>query len=322
MGSASAIGVIVNPHARRSRGRAAEVVDTLERVVGDDGQVHECGDEETLDAALRALRDAGVSALAVGGGDGTYSYVMSRAEGVFGAEGIPPVALLRGGTMNTSAKGMGTPKGKPVQLLRALVEDLRAGRELLTTPRPLMRGGDRLGCLFGTGLVVRYLDEYYSRGRPYPTPWTALSTLTSLAGSAVVRGPLIRRMAAPERLVLEVDGEVFPATDYLTIAAGTVPEFGLGFAPFPRCLEDPTRFEMLAATVSPAGFLWDLYRMRTGPKGLSPDHGLTRMARRMVLRPTDGAEDIQVMFDGDVLRLPAPLTVSVGPTVDVIVGAE
>jgi diacylglycerol kinase (ATP) len=315
------IGVIVNPRSKRNRGRVEVVVDALSEVLGDEGQVFACGDAESLVTALTVLKREAISVLAICGGDGTYSYVMGHAEAVFGAESIPPVALLRGGTMNTTANGLGIAKGTPLKLLKRLVDDVRAERRLLTQPRPLMRGGDRLGCLFGSGLVVRYLEEYYRRGRPHPTPWTAFTTLSSAAMSAIVNGPLIRHMAAPDRLELTIDGERLPVADYVTIAAGTVPEFGLGFAPFPGCLADPTRFHMLGTKVSPASFLLDLFRMRTG-RSMAPDHGIVTPARTLTLTPVDGAERLLVMFDGDVMHLPAPLTVSVGPIVDVVMGAE
>ena len=71
--------------------------------------------------------------------------------------------------MNTTANGLGVPRGTTLSLLKKLTDDYRSGMPRRTQPRPPMRGGDRLGCLFGTGLVVRYLEEYYRRGRPHPT---------------------------------------------------------------------------------------------------------------------------------------------------------
>ena len=317
MTGVSGIGVIVNPRSRQNRGRSEAVVRQLEAIVGQEGSVYACGDPETLVRALHALKRDQVSVLAICGGDGTYSYVMGHAETVFGADALPPVALIRGGTMNTTANGLGIPKGKPEQLLRELVATRREGREFVTMPRPLMRGGGRLGCLFGTGLVVRYLEEYYRRGREQPTPWTALTTLSSAAMSALVRGPLIRHMAAPERLVLTLDGEEMEAADYVTIAAGTVPEFGLGFAPFPHALEDASRFEVLGTTVNPAAFLIDLARMRTG-RTIKAEHGFVRMAKEMQISRADGEPTLQVMFDGDVMSAEAPFTLSVGPVVQIV----
>ncbi|MDP6943672.1 MAG: diacylglycerol kinase family protein [Myxococcota bacterium] len=321
MSGVSEIRVIVNPHARRNRGRDGEVVEAFRRVVGDQGQVHTCGDAESLQAAMVASRDAGASVLAICGGDGTNGIVIGAAEAAFGAEAIPRIALLRGGTMNTTATGLGAPRGGPLERLRTVVADLRDQRELAVVRRPLLRGGERLGHLFGTGLVVSYLEEYYARGRPHPTPWTAFTTLMSTAGSAAIRGPLIRRMVSRERLEVTIDGELIPTDGYLTVTAGTVPQMGLGFAPFHRCAEDPERFHVLGITVSATAFLRDLFRFRTG-RGLLPHHGFSRLAKEVVLRPAEGTEDLGVMMDGDAMRAPAPFTLSLGPTVDVIVGAR
>jgi len=92
------------------------------------------------------------------------------------------------------------------------------------------------------GIMATYLEEYDAPGTPYPTPWRALTTLMSLAGCAIVRGPLIKRVVARTTLRAKVNGQMLPPTPYLAIAAGTTPQIGLGFAPFPRCEPDAGRF--------------------------------------------------------------------------------
>ena len=96
--------------------------------------------------------------------------------------------------MNTTANGLHAPRGRPLALLEDLVTSLREERTLTLVNRPLLRGAGRLGNLFGTGVMVSYLREYYRRGRPHPTPWTAFTTLSRVAGSAVVGGPLSRQL--------------------------------------------------------------------------------------------------------------------------------
>ena len=315
------IGVILNPKSRRNRGRADAMVEAMKRCLDTQGEVYACGDPESLDEALIALKEAQVSVLAICGGDGTFGYVMSHAERVFGTQGLPQIALLRGGTMNTTANGLGVAKGSPLHLLKRLIQDLESEGELRVIKRPLMRGASRLGCLFGTGLVARYLEEYYRRGQQEPTPWTAFTTLSLAAGSALVKGPLITKLAAPDRMELTLNGRTLPPRDYVTVAAGTVPEFGLGFAPFPKCLEDSESFDMLAASINPAAFLIDLMRMRTG-RSLDPAHGFMERTQQLTLTPCDGSEELLVMFDGDVMKLPAPLCVSVGPIAEIILGAD
>ena len=73
--------------------------------------------------------------------------------------------------------------------------------------------------------------------------------------------------------------------------------------------------------LGPAAFLRDLGRFQTG-RGLHPDHGLDQLVERVTFAPVDGAETVSMMCDGDVAIVPAPLEVTVGPLVDMIVGSR
>src|SRR6202044_3153267 len=119
------------------------------------------------------------------GGDGTNHVTITGFLGVYapgkatiGADAcpLPPVAFLRGGTMNTVANSVGVRHDKPEgllgRLLRAYAE--RAVSPLANVERHVMRiagrdagpGGDatKYGFLFGTGVVYGFLAEYYRNG--------------------------------------------------------------------------------------------------------------------------------------------------------------
>jgi len=57
-------------------------------------------------------------------------------------------------------------------------------------------------------------------------------------------------------------------------------------------------------------------------RGLHLDHGLDQLVERVSFVSVDGAETVSMMCDGDVLIVPAPLEVTVGPLVDMIVGSR
>ena len=78
------IGVIVNPRAAGNRARPG-LAARLASVVGADGEVLETADLQALDAALARLKDRGIDALAVCGGDGTLCHTISRAVAVWAA---------------------------------------------------------------------------------------------------------------------------------------------------------------------------------------------------------------------------------------------
>lgn len=307
----------MNPHSRKNRlnGSAA---DHMARIVGDHGIVARCGDPESLQAAAEDFRRQGVDVLAVGGGDGTNSMVLTAFREAYGDADLPSVAMLRGGTMNTIANGAGVPRHKSDKLLTDLVAAVRAGHPLTHNERGTMDVDGRLAFLFGVGLVAGWLAEYYSRGRPHVTPWTAVETLGASVGSALVGGEVVQRIAHRPVLTLDIDGEHFEARDYLTVTAGTSDHLGLGFRPFFRALDDLDRFHLLALTTTATSLVADLPLIRQG-KPIREGRGLDRLVREVRLTDPDG-EPMVYMVDGDIDEHPGPLTVKAGPRVRVITG--
>ncbi|MGM0577875.1 MAG: diacylglycerol/lipid kinase family protein [Myxococcota bacterium] len=315
---ASSVGVILNPMSGRNRGRG-EAIDRLEWIVGDRGEVFRCADPDSLRRAAEDFRRKGLDVLAVSGGDGTNSMVLTAFREVYGDAPLPLLALLRGGTMNTVANGVGAPRGKPEGLLRALVARLRRGERLRTTEVATMDAGGRLGFLFGFGVLHGFLAEYYRRGDPYPTPVTAVTTLSATLGSILVRGRLIRRMSERVVATLTVDGERMPTADYLGVGAGTAPELGLGFKPFAWCRRDLDRFHLVGLTGTAGAVARDLGRLYAG-RGLRPRAGFDRTPREVIIEPE--ADVFPHMVDGDLLEARPPLIVRTGPRVRIIVGSE
>src|SRR5262249_42763849 len=155
----------------------------------------ESRDEGDLARIARRFRRDGIEVLAISGGDGTAGAVLSAFRDVYGSTPWPDVALLRGGTMNTVANGLGVPRRAPHELLAALA-DAHEGGETDRTPRATMDVGGRLGFLFGTGVFASFLTEYYARGGGAPTAWTAAQTLSAMAASVATGGDLAKRLVA------------------------------------------------------------------------------------------------------------------------------
>jgi hypothetical protein len=158
------------------------------------------------------------------------------------------------------------------------------------------------------------LAEYYATGR---TPVLAAWTLLRAAGSTLVRGPMIRRIAAPFRgSVLVDDGALWEERDYLAIAGGTIEQIGLGFKPFHRASERPGTFHLLGIYSSPLAFLRQLNRIRHGramQSGASYDVLASHASVRAAGYP------LVYMLDGDLYESESPLEVSIGPRVRLVV---
>lgn len=315
-GSASElIGVVVNPLARRHR-RDPEAASRLRRIVGAQGLVRESRSLDDLEAIADEFRTRGVDLLAVGGGDGTNALTLSTFRRVWGDRPLPRLALLRGGTMNTVANAVGVPRRRPEELLGRLVERVAARESITTVEHKTLDVGGRLGFLFGTGVIYGFLAEYYRDGDPFPTPWTAFTTLARGSASAFVGGETIQRIVKPFEAELVVDGVLWPTRRYFSVGAGTVDQIGLGFRPFYRANESAETLHVLGIHTSAVGFVVALPRIHLG-RGMGPRKVREALAKEITLRTPDGV--VEFMIDGDLHRAEGPLEVRVGPRVRIVV---
>lgn len=311
---------MVNPNARRHAGDP-DLGERLHDVLGRRGVVVESKSEEELPAIAQRFRRDGVDVLAIAGGDGTIGAVLTGFRATYGDAPLPMVALLRGGTMNTVANGLDIARRTPQALLAALV-DARAHGDVAVAERATMDvseagGVARVGFLFGTGVFAAFLTEYYAGSGGAPSPASAAWTLSRMAVSVATGGALGRRLVAQVPVDLAVDGEPWPCPSeagYMTVAAGTVAQVGLGFRPFPRADEAKDAFHLLALHSGALATLRILPRVHRG-EGLPASHARDALARAAVLTPL--APPLRYMLDGELGESDGPLTLRAGPTVRV-----
>ena len=330
----SGIGVVFNPKSGRNvRDPSAAV--RLARALGDHGIVRETGSIDELYRVAEDFHRLEIDVLGISGGDGTNGVTITGFLDVYEGSALPQIAFLRGGTMNTVANSVGVRRGRPEGLLDRLVQGYaeRASRPLQNVERHVMRlaganarqvGGrhsspplpEKYGFLFGTGVVYGFLAEYYKGGTPNPK--VAAQTLLRGVGSAIVRGDMIKRMAAPFRGSVELpDGTIWEERDYLAVAGGTIDQIGLNFRPFHRYQERTSMFHLLGIHTSPMGFVRQLPRIwRAQP--MKPGHTFEAVTPTATVRSAD--DRIRYMVDGDLHECDGPLSVSIGPRVRIVVG--
>jgi hypothetical protein len=330
------IGVVLNPRSRRNlRDPRAEA--RLARTLGDHGVVRAARSIDELHRIAEDFRRDDIDVLAISGGDGTNHVTLTGFFDVYGRATMPQVALLRGGTMNTVANSVGVSKGRPEGLLGRLIRAYaRRANALENVERHVMRitpaegGKAHYGFLFGTGVMCGFLADYYAGGEP--SPLEAAKTLARGIGSAVIRGPTIRRMAEPfrGRVTLSCgagdgcDGEQsWGERDYLAVAAGTIAHIGLNFKPFYRYAERPAHFHMLGIHSSPLGFVHELPRIHRG-EPMRPGKAFDALAERAYVRAAVKGgrgtnERLRYMIDGDLHEARGELEVAIGPQVKLVV---
>jgi diacylglycerol kinase family enzyme len=311
----AALGVLSNPRSRRNL-RSPETLARLRAIAGSDAEVAEAATPEALAEAVERFRTRRVDLLAVNGGDGTTHLAVTALARAWGGEPLPMLALLRGGAMNTVAHAHGI-RGTPEALLRALVERRRSGAPLRTVDRDLLAVSadgtpERLGFLFGTGAVVRFLEAYYRSARPGPA--TAAALLVRAVVSALLGGRLAAALIERAPLRIVADAEEWPDERYAAVLAGSVPELGFGSKPFARCAEQPGFFHAVGVTAPLLPLALCLPRLRAG-RPWRRRHALDEVARQLVLtshRP-------RYTVDGELYQAEERVTVSTGPGVEVVV---
>ncbi len=303
-----------NPRSRRNR-RHPRTGRRLRTQLGDDGAVLDAATPDELARALETFRGDGIDVLGVNGGDGTGHYVLTAFARAYGAEPLPKLLLLRGGAMNTVAHGHHI-HGGPDSILREVLIRQRHGYPLRTVERDLLRveadgGPPRFGFIFGTGVVVAFLEAYYQDESP--SPLTAAVLLVRAIGSALAGGRFAASLTRREPLRVVTDGEEWPDANYLALLAGSTPDIGFGFKVFHRCAEQPGSFHAVGVTATPLQIALALRRIHAG-RPWKRRHAQDEVTRDLLVE----AERIRYTIDGDLYSAEHRVRVSTGPCIEVV----
>ena len=305
------IGVISNPRSRQNQ-RDPASMRRLAYLVGNRGDAAATRSLDDLYRVAEEFKQERIEILAINGGDGTLHHTLTAFIKAYGAEPLPEVAILRGGTMNTIANSLGI-KGTPARLLFELVDRYHNGDPFEVFEKQILAIGDAHGFIFGNGLLYNFLDAYYSTGRPSPS--VAARLLISAVMSALVGGPLARRLTARFRARVTVDGDPWAREDFMTVAAGCVEQIGLGFRPFYRCNQRENAFALLGIhAASPFGLVAELPRILRGLP-MRRDKAIDALASEVLF---ESDEPVRYIIDGDTYETTKPLRLGVGPRVKFI----
>jgi diacylglycerol kinase (ATP) len=305
------IGVITNPRSKVNK-RDPSQMRQLGYLLGTRGSAEATRSIDDLYRAAEEFKAADIDILGINGGDGTIHVTLTAFLKVYGDAPLPRVALLRGGTLNTIARGLGI-AGDSQRLLYEVIDRYHQNEEMKTREQAILQIGDRYGFIFGNGMVANFLEAYYGTGHPSPTQG-ALLVLRAI-GSAFVRGKLIKKLFRRFVGRITVDGEAWSRPDFATLIGSTVPEIGLGFKIFKRCYEKPGHFAFVGIHSGPLGTILDLPRIHRG-KGLRRDRAISVVAREIKI---ESEEPWHYTIDGDLYRDTRELVIKTGPTLQVIV---
>jgi len=278
-------------------------------------RVHETWTLVELDAAARAIAAAGTEGVVLAGGDGGHMAGVTALVRAFGDRPLPAIALAPGGTVGTVARDWRRGRGFGADAAREIVH--RAASGATRTRRPTLRvtddrGGERVGFIFGAGLVAGFFREY-DAGAEQGYAAAARIAARVFAGS-FFGAPLARRVLDPVAARLSVDGVESSARAFGLVLASVVRDVGLHLLVTPRAGESVGAFHAVASPLGPRALGPQLPRVLVGRPLRGEGHVDVPAARSLVLRfEADGA----YVLDGDLLHA-REVAVAAGPGIEVV----
>jgi diacylglycerol kinase family enzyme len=270
------IAVVVNGNAKSV---TAEVIETLDQIL-DTGDLFISRRVEESEAIARTLVDRGYGTILTGGGDGTFTVVVTAvvAEARRRNAPLPRFGLLRLGTGNSLAWVIGASKSGERGSGRGLAADLQrlradAGSRWIR----FVEAEGMLSPFCGFGIDAEMLRDYVkvknllARGplkrlAPGPLAYAVAATTRTLPGYVFKKTPHCRvvnegsdafrigdkgkMLGSPIR-----KGAVIYEGPAKVASIGAIPYYGFGFRFFPYADERPDRMQLRISTISTAAFV-------------------------------------------------------------------
>jgi diacylglycerol kinase (ATP) len=313
------IDLVLNRRARNLAGEGPIRRALLDAARGVGACVHETNAIDELTEAARAIAARGSSRVILAGGDGSYMAGVTALSRAFGDAALPPLAFAPGGTVSTTAQNWSRTKKWDAReadaIVRAAAANATSGRDLVARPTLRVtddRGGDRVGFIFGAGLVASFFDEYYAasalglRG--------AAGIVARVFAQSFVGGDLARRVLEPVGATLTIDGDEARARAWSLVLASVVPDAGLHMRVTPHAGEALDAFHAVASPLGPRALGPQMPLVLAGRKLVGRGHVDAPRAQDLTLRFADSAKSY--VLDGDVVHA-SEVRVRVGPVIRV-----
>jgi diacylglycerol kinase family enzyme len=266
------IAVVVNGNAKSV---TAEVIETLDQIL-DSGDLFVSRRVEESEAIARTLVERGYGTILTGGGDGTFTVVVSAVvtEARRRGAALPRFGLLRLGTGNSLAWVLGASKagGRGLEADLARLRNDAGSRDLR-----LVEAEGMLSPFCGFGIDAVMLRDYnkvkavlargpFKRLAPGPLSYAVAATTRTIPGYLVRPTPHCR--------VINEGGDAFRIGEHGRVlgsplrrgsvlyegpakiaSAGTIPYYGFGFRFFPYAEDRTDRMHLRLSNIGLPAFL-------------------------------------------------------------------
>lgn len=303
------IRVIINPNAKKFRtGRAS--FDSYLKLESDMVSVIAPSTLEALHAETAKMAKEKPDYICIAGGDGTLHVVLSSVINSYLPEPVPPILILKEGTMDNVARTINL-KGRGPQLLKRLIKALNSGKEIETHSRSTMKINNMYCFLFGTGFVTNFLREAYSgkeKGVARNLQVAMIAAKEALTNSS--NGAIFSEMNGE----IYLDGKKIKINPVHGLLAGTVEHIGMGFSPMPGAAKKEGAFEVIIVGLKPLSVIMKLNRLRTG-RAVKSDKYLKCHAETIRM---NYPHTYDYTMDGDLYQAEGELLIEAGPAVRLV----
>jgi len=309
------IGVIFNPFAYRNKRQTEIQINAFKELLGKRGRVCVTKSKDEIPKALKgSLKD--VEILAISGGDGTISSVISSYMNLFGEENIPIIAPLKGGTINMVADDAGLRYDQKATC-RTLIRYIEDEYELPTIERGLIRIiDDRLDF---NNYAFTWIDGFLHK---FIKLYRAEGANVGVALKLILKSGIMSLTTPRHYLFEEVESKIFldgrklPFDSHLFIAAATVGRLVFGFRLFTEEVKAGEEFGFYS--MSRAFFRKALFQLPRylylGVHSDASGNFINQPAKNMKVEGNTG-----YVIDGEVYDTEAPvdLTLEAGPRIKI-----
>jgi len=267
--------VVVNGNAKSV---TAEVIETLDQIL-DGGDLFVSRRVEESEAIARILVDRGYGTILTGGGDGTFTVVVTAVVNEARRRGaaLPRFGLLRLGTGNSLAWVLGASKlgergGKGLAADLARLRSDAGSRDLR-----LVEAEGMLSPFCGFGIDAEMLRDYgkvksfLARGplkrlAPGPVAYAVAATTRTIPSYLFRRTPHCRvineggdayRVGEKGKVIGSPvrRGSILYEGPAKVASVGAIPYYGFGLRFFPYAEDRPDRMQLRISTISPLAFV-------------------------------------------------------------------
>lgn len=303
------IGVIINPNAKKFR-TGVDSVSTYTIYNSDNVTVNTPGNIEELKSVVKYYKLNHPDFICIAGGDGTIHLVLSELINAFSPDSVPPILILKEGTMNNVARSIKL-KGSGHKLLKRLLERIADEKKIETEDRFTIKINNKYCFLFGTGYVVNFLKQVYSGSEKgfFTNLKVGIKATRDLFGDA----KNYRIFTLTEQAVF-IDGKKILINPVCGILAGTVEHIGMGFSPLIEAVQSNDTFQVITIGLNPRGILRYLNKLRTGKKIQSPKY--SNIFGKSIRIKNKGI--FEYTMDGDIYKAENELKIEIGPKITLV----